>query len=121
MAYEYCCAFCGYDGWLDGMAIGLDAAHVRWRAFGGPDELANGLCLCALHHKLLDKGVLGLTPDRTISVSARFVGRTAMAREMVLSLVGRPTREPQPGLDHVEVEHIDWHNRQVFRGPARQG
>jgi putative restriction endonuclease len=40
---------------------------------------------------------------------------------MVLSLVGRPTREPQPGLDHVEVEHIDWHNRQVFRGPARQG
>ncbi|MFC0863629.1 phosphorothioated DNA-binding restriction endonuclease [Sphaerimonospora cavernae] len=121
IAYEYCCAFCGYDGWLDGTAIGLDAAHVRWWAFEGPDDLANGLCLCVLHHKLFDKGVLGLSSDRTISVSQRFVGRTSTAKEMVLSLAGRPAREPQPGLEHVELEYIDWHNRQVFRSPARHG
>ncbi len=120
-AYEYCCAFCGYDGWLDGIAIGLDAAHVRWWAFEGPDELANGLCLCALHHKLFDKGVLGLTHDLTISVSRKFVGRTSTAKEMVFSLAGRPVREPQPGLEHVEPEYIDWHSRQVFRSPARLG
>ncbi|WP_433501136.1 phosphorothioated DNA-binding restriction endonuclease [Sphaerimonospora sp. CA-214678] len=120
-AYEYCCAFCGYDGWLDGIAIGLDAAHVRWWAFEGPDEPANGLCLCALHHKLFDKGVFGLTHDLTISVSREFVGRTPTAREMVLSLAGRPVREPQPGLERVEPEYIDWHNQQVFRSPARLG
>ncbi|GAA2400851.1 HNH endonuclease [Nonomuraea africana] len=121
MAYEYCCAFCAYDGWLDGTAVGLDAAHVRWWAFDGPDELANGLCLCVIHHKLFDKGVLGLTADRTVTVSARFVGRTAAARDMVLSLAGRPTREPQPGLEAVEAAHIEWHGRQVFRTPARNG
>ncbi len=62
-AYEYCCAFCGYDGWLNGVAVGLDAAHVRWRTYGGPDQLGNGICLCALHHRLFDRGVVGLSED----------------------------------------------------------
>ncbi|MFF5208658.1 phosphorothioated DNA-binding restriction endonuclease [Streptosporangium sp. NPDC000396] len=119
MAYEYACAFCAYDGWLDGTAVGLDAAHVRWWAFDGPDDLANGLCLCVIHHKLFDKGVLGLTLDRTITVSAKFVGRSASARDMVLSLAGRSVRDPQPGLDAIGSDHIDWHGRQVFRTPAR--
>jgi putative restriction endonuclease len=70
MAYEYQCAFCGYDGMIDRSAVGLEAAHVRWWAIGGPDDPANGLCLCALHHKLFDKGVLGLTPQREVAVSA---------------------------------------------------
>ncbi|GAA3121340.1 phosphorothioated DNA-binding restriction endonuclease [Streptosporangium carneum] len=119
MAYEYTCAFCAYDGWLDGTAVGLDAAHVRWRAFDGPDELGNGLCLCAIHHKLFDKGVLGLSSERTVTVSARFVGRSDSAREMVLALAGRSVRAPQPGLEPVEANHITWHSRQIFRTPAR--
>ncbi|MCC5579038.1 HNH endonuclease [Microtetraspora sp. AC03309] len=121
MAYEYCCAFCEYDGWLDGAPVGLDAAHVRWWAFEGADDLANGLCLCAIHHKLFDKGVLGLTTERTISVSAKFVGRTSTAKEMVLALAERPTRIPQPGLAPVDAANIEWHQRQVFRSPARNG
>ncbi|WP_405139962.1 HNH endonuclease [Sphaerisporangium sp. NBC_01403] len=119
MAYEYCCAFCEYDGWLDGTAVGLDAAHVRWWAFEGPDATSNGLCLCAIHHKLFDKGVLGLTPDRTIAVSAKFVGRSRAAKEMVLALTERPVRQPQPGLEPIDTANIEWHNRQVFRAPAR--
>ncbi|WP_405085018.1 phosphorothioated DNA-binding restriction endonuclease [Microbispora sp. NBC_01389] len=119
VAYEYCCAFCAYEGWLDGTAAGLDAAHVRWWAFDGPDDLDNGLCLCAIHHKLFDKGVLGLTPQRTIAVSRKFASRSPAAGQMVLSLAGRPLREPQRGLDPVDGGHIDWHIRQVFRGPAR--
>ncbi|GIH66078.1 HNH endonuclease [Microbispora siamensis] len=121
VAYEYCCAFCAYDGWLDGVAVGLDAAHVRWWAFEGPDDVANGLCLCAIHHKLFDKGVLGLTPDRTIAVSRKFVGRSPAAERLVLALAGKPVRDPQTGLDPVDVSHIEWHSRQVFRTPARQG
>ncbi|MEV7005871.1 phosphorothioated DNA-binding restriction endonuclease [Streptosporangium sp. NPDC051022] len=119
MAYEYACAFCDYDGWLDGTAVGLDAAHVRWRAFDGPDELSNGLCLCAIHHKLFDKGVLGVSPEHTVTVSARFVGRSGAARNMVTTLAGRPVRSPQPGLEPVETDHIAWHSRQIFRSPAR--
>ncbi|MFG2247401.1 phosphorothioated DNA-binding restriction endonuclease [Spirillospora sp. NPDC048823] len=118
-AYEYCCAFCGYDGWLSGVAVGLDAAHVRWRTYGGPDDLSNGICLCALHHRLFDRGVVGLADDRTINVSRKYIGRATASRSLVLDLVGRAAREPQAGLAPVEHQHIEWHTRQVFRSPAR--
>lgn len=95
--------------------MGLDAAHVRWWAFDGPDDVASGLCLCAIHHKLFDKGVLGLTAAHTITVSAKFVGRSRSSQDMVLSLSGHPARKPQPGLDEVDEAHINWHSRQVFR------
>ncbi|KPI04056.1 hypothetical protein OK006_7188 [Actinobacteria bacterium OK006] len=55
-AYEYQCAFCGYDGRIGAVPVGLEAAHVRWWAFDGPDDIDNGLCLCSLHHKLFESG-----------------------------------------------------------------
>ncbi|MFB4314396.1 phosphorothioated DNA-binding restriction endonuclease [Actinomadura sp. 21ATH] len=119
-AYEFCCAFCGYEGWLNGTAVGLDAAHLQWRAYGGPDDVANGLCLCALHHRLLDRGVLGVAADRTVAVSRKFVGRAPSAVSLVHDLSGRPVREPQPGLPSPSPAHIGWHTDQVFRAPARQ-
>ncbi len=61
-AWDKQCAFCGYDGQLGAAAVGIEAAHVRWWAFGGPDDLDNGLALCSLHHKLFDRGALGGQP-----------------------------------------------------------
>ncbi|SCF83352.1 phosphorothioated DNA-binding restriction endonuclease, partial [Streptomyces sp. Cmuel-A718b] len=82
-AYEYRCAFCGYDGRIGAVPVGLEAAHVRWWAFDGPDDVDNGLCLCSLHHKLFDKGVLGIGDSHRILVSQRFVGHSHAAREHV--------------------------------------
>jgi len=120
LAYEYQCAFCGYDGLLGGSPVGLDAAHVRWWAFEGPDDVANGICLCALHHKLFDKGVLGLGDDHRIAVTARFAGRSVAAGRQVLDLVGRPLQAPQGGFPLPAAAHLDWHRVQVFRAPTRQ-
>jgi putative restriction endonuclease len=119
VAYEYRCAMCGYDGRLDTEAVGLDAAHVRWWAFGGLDAVDNGLCLCSFHHKLLDRGVLGITHDHEVAVSAHFVGRGRAAEDLVLRLVGQSLLEPQPGQPNPAQENIDWHSGQVFRQPAR--
>ncbi|MGW2096410.1 phosphorothioated DNA-binding restriction endonuclease [Streptomyces olivaceoviridis] len=118
-AYEYRCAFCGYDGRIGAVPVGLEAAHVRWWAFGGPDETENGLCLCALHHKLFDKGVLGVGDDHRILVSQRFVGHSPAAREHVIALAGRPLIGPQPGSRPVAAAHRDWHARQVFHSEPR--
>ncbi|MEU2923480.1 phosphorothioated DNA-binding restriction endonuclease [Streptomyces sp. NPDC007251] len=118
-AYEYRCAFCGYDGRIGAVPVGLEAAHVRWWAFGGPDEIDNGLCLCSLHHKLFDKGVLGVGEDQRILVSQRFVGHSAAAREHVIALAGRRLVGPQPGARPVAAAHRDWHARQVFHGEPR--
>jgi putative restriction endonuclease len=49
-AYAYQCAMCGFDGALGRNPVGIEAAHVRWHSQAGPDVVANGLALCALHH-----------------------------------------------------------------------
>lgn len=119
MVYEYRCAFCGYDGLLDGMMVGLEAAHVQWLTHGGPNDVDNGLCLCSLHHKLFDKGVLGITGHHRVTVSARFIGRSAAAEQLVASLSDRPLNQPLKGFPPVSITYVAWHEREVFRGPAR--
>ncbi|WP_327399778.1 HNH endonuclease [Streptomyces sp. NBC_01288] len=118
-AYEYRCAFCGYDGRIGAVPVGLEAAHVRWWAFGGPDDVDNGLCLCSLHHKLFDKGVLGVDDTHRILVSQRFVGHSTAAREHVLALAGRPVIGPQSSARPVAAGHRAWHTGQVFHGAPR--
>ncbi|MGW2689159.1 phosphorothioated DNA-binding restriction endonuclease [Streptomyces sp. NPDC001414] len=118
-AYEYQCAFCGYDGMIGAVPVGLEAAHVRWWAYGGPDDVDNGLCLCSLHHKLFDMGVLGMGEGHRVLVSQRFVGRSPAAREHVTALVGRQLIGPQPGIRPVAETHRAWHTAQVFRGSPR--
>lgn len=119
IAYEYRCAFCGFDGSLGRVPVGLEAAHVQWWAFRGPDDLANCLCLCSLHHKLFDRGVLGLDNGRRITVSREFVGQSRTAREQVLGLTGRALIGPQRGSARVAPARITWHTAQVFRGAPR--
>ncbi len=91
-AYAYQCAMCGFDGALGRNPVGIEAAHVRWHSQAGPDVVANGLALCALHHALFDLGVLGLTPERRIRVSDLYVARSEAGRG------GRPPGGP--GTDH---------------------
>jgi putative restriction endonuclease len=119
MAYEYRCAFCGFDGLLDGSLVGLEAAHVRWWTHDGPNETGNGLCLCSIHHKLFDKGVLGVSSQRKITVSARFVGRSQASEQLVLSLSGQDVTLPLKGFPAVAAHHAAWHTREVFHAPAR--
>ena len=108
---------CGFDGALGRYPVGIEAAHVRWHSQEGPDETANALALCALHHALLDLGVVGITEDRLISVSGLYVARNEAGRA-VDELAGKPLLIPRPRQPKVDVIYIAWHNRQVFKGAA---
>ncbi len=113
-AWDEQCAFCGFDGRSGGMAIGVEAAHVRWFAFDGPDDPDNGLALCSLHHKLFDRGVLGLDDDLAVIVSQRFTARTSSGKA-VYALHGRGL-DPRPGTAPPAPSHVSWHRHQVFQG-----
>ena len=115
LAYAYQCAMCGFDGALGGTPAGIEAAHVRWHSQDGPDDVANGLSLCALHHVLLDLGVLGLTADRRICVSGLYVARSH-AGKAVDALAGQPLLAARPGQPAVDIAYVSWHNVQVFKG-----
>lgn len=113
-AWDRACAFCGYDGSLAGSPVGIEAAHVRWFNFGGPDSLDNGLALCALHHKLLDRGVLGLDDPETVRVSATFAAVSPTGRA-IYDLHGAKLR-PRPGTVLPSTDYVTWHAEEVFKG-----
>jgi putative restriction endonuclease len=113
-AWDRQCAFCGFDGQLAGATVGIDAAHVRWFALDGPDEADNGLALCTLHHKLFDRGALGLGLDLRICVSTTYTARTRTGRALY-GLHGA-TVQARPGTVMPAAEHLSWHRRWVFKG-----
>lgn len=115
-AWDHQCAFCGYDGQLAGSAVGIEAAHVRWFNLGGPDDPDNGLALCSLHHKLLDRGVLGLDTGYRVQVSTAFSARTDAGRQ-VYALHQRELRA-RPGTTMPRLEFVHWHTTQVFKARA---
>lgn len=115
LSWNRSCAFCGFDGALGASAVGIDAAHIRWFNFGGPDDPDNGLALCSLHHKLFDRGALGLVQDRIV-VSNHFTANTEAGRR-TYDLHGVQLR-PRPGVSIPAESHIEWHTTQVFKGHA---
>lgn len=112
-AWDAACAFCGFDGSVAGAPVGIEAAHVRWFNIGGPDDLDNGLALCSLHHKLFDRGALGLSADYRVEVSQGF--RAVGAGRAVYDLHGVELR-PRPGTQLPAEQYVAWHRTQVFHG-----
>ena len=123
-AYERCCAVCGFDVRIGDDLFGIDAAHIMWHTEGGPDEVQNGLALCNLHHKALDRGVLGLTREEgdegeyTVVISSDMNSRSKPAN-WLLDYHGQPLRRPQSSNSRPNRKFVEWHNQEVFCGPAR--
>ena len=120
-AYERRCAVCDFDIRIDDDLVGLDAAHIRWHAAGGPDDVRNGLALCILHHRTFDCGAIGLegaTEGFRLLVSDAVNGQSQAFRQL-LDCSGRPIRHPQRAEQRPDTDFIDWHRREVFRGSPR--
>lgn len=63
-AYSHACAVCGMQLKL------VDAAHIiPVYDLQSNDETSNGLCLCALHHRAMDRVLIAITPDYRILVN----------------------------------------------------
>ena len=118
--YEHRCAICGYDGRLGQIDLGLEAAHVKWHAAGGPDRKENGLALCVFHHQAIDRGAIGLSDEKRILISQDVHGGPSVD-EWLITFSGRPLLGPQSGEPSPANTFIHWHRKQVFREPPRAG
>lgn len=117
-AYEFQCAVCGLDLKMGPAFFCLEAAHIRWHQASGPDEVSNGLALCVIHHRALDRGAIGVDDDRRILVSAKLAG-SAGREDWFLRHQGEHLRPPHSEALLPAPGHILWHRKQVFQGPAR--
>jgi putative restriction endonuclease len=116
--YGYRCAVCGFDLRLDNVPLALDAAHIRWHQANGPSIISNGLALCALHHKLFDRGAFSLSDALRIEVSARVNGSAGLEEYLTqfnsISITLPNVRSAKPHPDFLR-----WHRKEVFHLPVR--
>lgn len=117
-AYEYSCAICGFNVRLGNNLVGIEAAHIKWHQAGGPDHEVNGIALCSMHHKLFDRGVFTLTESNILLVSEEAHGTNGF-NEWLMRYHGEPIRKPIHPNYQPEQQYINWHVREVFKGPSR--
>lgn len=113
-AYNYECAICGYNMRHDNTSVALEAAHIKWKQYGGPCEIPNSLALCAIHHKAFDKGSIGLDESMRVQVSEAVNGSGIVGR-LFWDFQGKIISLPQVKAYCPQDEFVDWHRREVFR------
>ena len=112
-AYNGRCAICGFDARLNNDLFAIEAAHIKWKQFNGPCTVNNGLALCSIHHKALDKGVIGFSPDMKLRVSSALNGGKVIERlfwELEDKQIFIPRRESNSPLE----VYVEWHFKNVF-------
>ena len=120
-AYECRCAVCGFDLRLENELLGLEAAHIKWHSAGGPSKVPNGLALCSIHHKALDRGALGLAQVARgfkVLISAKVHGESDATR-WFWDCHNALLQHPRSSEFKPKTEFVKWHTREVFRGPPR--
>jgi len=117
-AWAHKCAFCGYAVQLDNSDLGLQAAHIRWFQFGGPDTTDNGLACCSIHHHAFDRGAITISDQLKIVVSSRLHG-SGRLEDLFVQLHGSPLPAPTVKSALPRREFLAWHRAEVFRGVPR--
>ena len=117
-AYEYKCAVCGFNVRVGDTLVALEAAHIKWHQAGGPDSEENGMALCALQHKLFDRGAFTISEDLRIHVSDRAHGTNGF-KEWLMAFHGKVLNIPQRTTYYPKLKYVSWHVREVFQGARR--
>lgn len=118
-AYGHACAVCGFAVRRDNEPVALEAAHIKWHEARGPDLLRNALSLCALHHRLFDKGAFTVSPGRLVIVARNVRGRGF--EETLGRFEARPLSAPAERQDAPDPRFTAWHAREVFGSPRHAG
>ena len=111
-AYRHRCAVCGYTVRLVGAPIGLAGVHIMSPDAKGPDEVNNGLGLCALHHALFDAGAFTLGTDWRIAVAAPITG--AGVHDALGRYDSREALLPASDIERPAERFLAWHRQEVF-------
>ena len=116
-AYDERCAICDFDLRINDELLGLEAAHIQWHSHNGPDNVFNGLALCLLHHRALDRGAVGLEAKDTgyrVLISSQVRGSNS-SESLLSEFSGQLIRPPRSRLHVPHPPYVDWHRAQVFR------
>ena len=110
--YLSSCCFCGLD-----LPPLLVASHiVPWftREETRTDP-QNGLCLCTLHDKAFDRGLMSVTAEFEIAVSRKVAkSRSAFVESALKTFDGQPISLPSRFAP--KADYLQWHLKNVYQG-----
>jgi putative restriction endonuclease len=118
--YNYSCAVCGYRPEGTRGRQWLEAAHIRWPQAGGPDDIQNGLCLCALHRNAFERGAIGISSTHSVLVCGT-ASKSRGLDSMLCAFADQPLTLPARISDRPSADYVRWHLAEVFKGPVPSG
>lgn len=110
-SYDGACCVCGID-----LRPLLVASHiVPWSANeAARTEPKNGLCLCALHDRAFDRGLICVTASLEILVSsAAHASRQDFTKVALTSYHTQSIRRPRRF--EPDAKFLEWHRKNIFR------
>lgn len=116
-SYSYKCAFCRIE-------VGdiLIASHIiPWSVdIIKRADPRNGLCLCSLHDKAFDKGLISVNDDFTICICDHLKSKTTnqLMHYGFQVLEGQKIALPEKFL--VEKENIQFHRKNIYKGDRHE-
>ncbi len=77
---------------------------------------SNGLCLSVLHDKVIDLGLITVTPDFVVEASAKLkeLADDPFSQKNLHSIHGKKIRLPEKFVP--AQEFLEWHNENVYQG-----
>ena len=93
----------------------LEAAHIIPYGRGGKHRVDNGLLLRSDIHRLYDRGYVTVTPNHEFQVGGSLRDEFDNGRSYY-SLSGSLIQLPDEPSSRPSREHLEWHQREVFRG-----
>ena len=115
--YGHRCAVCEFSvsfSLIDKPShIALDAAHIKWHAAGGPDSITNGLALCAVHHRLFDRGAFTLSSNLEVIVAYCVSGKGV--ETWLEQFHDKQIHFPKNPEEQPDSNFIQWHTKRVFK------
>jgi len=112
-SYGNRCCLCGME--LKPLLVG---SHIKPWSVASEEERTdpeNGLCLCVLHDKAYDRGLLTVTTDYQVVVSTAVKKSTVKFTQLTLTdFDNQPIQ--MPGRFAPKPEYLQWHREKVFQG-----
>jgi putative restriction endonuclease len=73
-AYERKCAICNQSIRLGDTLVGIDACHLKPIQHFGDDSITNGIALCKIHHRAIDRGAISISNEMDLMISQKLNG-----------------------------------------------
>ena len=94
----------------------LQAAHIKPFNKHGPNRVDNGLLLRSDLHILFDRGYLTVTPDYKIEASRKIKEEFDNGKHYYSFNGNKLSVLPQLNDERPNLDFINWHNENIFRG-----